>query len=95
MVHISQWGATLGLLRHAADLLPSGGPLFLYGPFDQKGETLAPSNAAFDADLRARNPAWGLRSLEEVARRAEKAGFRLDRVIGMPANNLSVVLTKA
>ena len=95
MVHISPWASTLGLFRHAAGLLPSGGPLFLYGPFHREGEALAPSNAAFDADLRTQNSDWGLRSFEDVARQAEQRGFRLDRVIGMPANNLSVVLTKA
>ena len=94
MVHISPWAATLGLLRHAAALLPGGGPLFLYGPYRREGEALAPSNAAFDADLRARNPAWGLRCLEDVAREAEAVGLVLDRVLAMPANNLSVAFRR-
>jgi len=95
MVHISPWAATLGLLRHAGNLLPNGGPLFLYGPYQRENEALAPSNAAFDADLRARNPAWGLRYLEEVAREAEAVSLKLDRVVAMPANNLSVIFVGA
>jgi len=95
MVHISPWAATLGLLRHAADLLPSGGPLLLYGPYRRAGEVTAPSNEAFDADLRARNPAWGLRQLEDVVGQAEAVGLRLDRVVAMPANNLSVLFVRA
>ena len=95
MVHISPWAATLGLLRHAARLLPAGGPLFLYGPYRRESEELAPSNAAFDADLRGRNPAWGLRCLEDVAREAEAVGLLLERVVAMPANNLSVIFVRA
>ncbi|HWI86719.1 MAG TPA: DUF938 domain-containing protein [Sphingomonas sp.] len=95
MVHISPWAATLGLLRHARTLLPTGGPLFLYGPYQRRNEALAPSNAAFDADLRARNPAWGLRYLEDVTRAAEAVGLKLDRVVAMPANNLSVIFVRA
>jgi len=95
MVHISPWAATLGLLRHAGNLLPTGGPLFLYGPYRRKNEALVPSNAAFDADLRARNSAWGLRCLEDVAGEAEAAGLLLDRVVAMPANNLSIIFVRA
>jgi hypothetical protein len=94
MVHISPWAASLGLLRHAASLLPSAGPLILYGPYRQQNETMAPSNEAFDADLRSRNPEWGIRSLEDVVHEADGAGFRLVRVVTMPANNLSVVLAR-
>ena len=92
MIHISPWAATEGLLRGAARLLAPGAPLFLYGPFLQGGVETAPSNAAFDDSLRARDPEWGLRDLEAVA--AAARGFGLDAVVAMPANNLSVVLRK-
>lgn len=95
MVHISPWAATLGLLRHAADLLPAGAPLVLYGPYVRAGEVTAPSNAAFDADLRARNPEWGLRDLADVERAAQAAGFRHMVLFAMPANNLSVVFRRS
>ncbi len=95
MVHISPWSATLGLLRGAARLLSAGAPLYLYGAYRQAGVETAPSNEAFDESLRARDPEWGVRDLEAVAAEAEARGFALDRVIAMPANNLSVILRKS
>lgn len=94
MIHISPWAATVGLMRGAGRLLTSGAPLYLYGPYHRAEVETAPSNAAFDASLRTRDPDWGLRALEEVVAEAEGQGFRLDKVVPMPANNLSVVLRK-
>lgn len=94
MVHISPWRATLGLLDGAARLLPPGGTLFLYGPYRRAGIPLSESNAAFDADLKARNPDWGLRDLDAVAAAADAAGLTLARVVEMPANNLSVMFAR-
>ncbi|MCK8785535.1 class I SAM-dependent methyltransferase [Roseomonas sp. NAR14] len=95
MIHIAPWAAALGLLRGAARLLPPGGPLFLYGPFRRNGAHTAPSNDAFDRDLRARDPSWGVRDLEDVAAAAAAAGFMVPEVIAMPANNLSLVFRRA
>ncbi len=92
LVHISPWAATLGLLRHAAAVLPAGAPLYLYGPYREAGAHAAASNADFDASLRARNPAWGVRDLEAVAEAAAAQGFGPPGITRMPANNLSVVL---
>ena len=94
-VHISPWAATEGLMRGAGHLLPKGAPLVLYGPFRRAGAALEPSNAAFDADLRMRNPEWGLRLLEAVAACASAQGLVLEQVVAMPANNLTVVFRKA
>ncbi|MBC2668630.1 DUF938 domain-containing protein [Novosphingobium piscinae] len=94
MVHISPWPATLGLFAGAERLLPPGAPLYLYGPYIVTGQPLAPSNAAFDRDLRERDPAWGLRMLDDVLAAAAQAGLALDRIDEMPANNLSVTLRR-
>lgn len=94
MVHISPWSATAGLIRGAGRLLWPGAPLYLYGPYRQAGVETAPSNEAFDQSLRSRDPSWGLRDLEDVVAEAEANGFRLETVVPMPANNLSVVLRK-
>ena len=94
MIHISPWAATAGLLRGAGRLLGSGAPLYLYGPFRQQDVETAPSNEAFDESLRARNPEWGLRALDEVVDAAEGEGFGLNSVVPMPANNLSVLFRK-
>jgi hypothetical protein len=94
MVHISPWPATEGLMRGAGRLLAAGAPLLLYGPYRRGGVATAPSNEAFDESLRARNPAWGLRKLEAVEAEAARQGLRLERVVEMPANNLTVVFRR-
>lgn len=91
MVHISPWSATVGLMRGAARLLSGGGPLYLYGPYFRSDVETAPSNLAFDQSLRARNPSWGLRDLDEVKHLAAENGLRFDRLVEMPANNISLV----
>lgn len=94
MIHISPWAATEGLLRGAAAILPAGAPLYLYGPYCRAGVETAASNVAFDADLRRRDPAWGLRDLADVAAAARAAGFSAPETRDMPANNLSVIFRR-
>ena len=94
VIHISPWSTALGLLRLAGELLPAGGPLALYGPFKRNGRHTAPSNQDFDAMLQARDPAWGVRDLEDVRAAASERGLALDDCIEMPANNLVVVFRR-
>lgn len=91
MVHISPWEATQGLMRNAGRLLPSGGLLYLYGPFRQQNRPTAPSNEEFDHNLKSRNGQWGLRLVEDVAQEASLHALHLDQIIEMPANNLSLL----
>ena len=79
MIHIAPWEATVGLIAGAARLLPADGPLYLYGPYRRDGRHTAPSNEAFDRDLRQRNPAWGVRDLEAVTALAAANGFAARR----------------
>lgn len=95
MVHISPWSSALGLLDGAARLLSKGAPLILYGPWVQAGVSTAPSNLEFDADLKRRNPEWGLRSVEELAAAASVRGIVLKATRAMPANNLMLLLERA
>ena len=94
MVHISPWSATAGLLRGAGRLLGTGAPLCLYGPYRRADVETAPSNEAFDESLKARDPDWGLRDLEAVAAEAATHGLELDRIVEMPANNISAIFRK-
>jgi hypothetical protein len=91
MIHISAWGACLGLMALSDRILPPGGILYLYGPFKQNGEHTSPSNAAFDSSLRAQNPNWGVRDLDDVVEAAKAQNLNLINTYQMPANNLSVV----
>jgi hypothetical protein len=91
MVHISPWRSALGLLDGAASLLPAGGPLILYGPWLNARIETAPSNLAFDADLKSRDPEWGLRKVEDFAVEAQARGLYLVEERTMPANNLMLL----
>lgn len=95
MTHISPWAATLGLMAGAGRALPPGGLLYLYGPFIRDDVDTAPSNLAFVASLKARDPQWGLRRVEDVAAAAAERGLAFDRLIEMPANNLSLLFRRA
>jgi hypothetical protein len=94
MVHISPWSATAGLMAGATRALPSGGRLFLYGPFIESGVPTAPSNVEFDQSLRRRNPEWGLRRLADLRDLGARHGLSLSERISMPANNLVLVFRK-
>lgn len=95
MVHISPWEATLGLFDNAGRALSDGAFVLLYGPYRRGGEHTAESNAQFDASLRARDPRWGVRCLDDVTAAAAARGFTRERVVAMPRDNLCVTFTRA
>jgi SAM-dependent methyltransferase len=94
MLHIAPWSACEALLRGAALHLAPKGVLVIYGPFFVDGEPAAPGNLAFDADLRARDPRWGVRRLADVVDAAHAAGLQLAESIAMPANNRTLVFRR-
>jgi SAM-dependent methyltransferase len=95
MIHISPWSACQGLMRGASRVLRPGGLLVFYGPFFVEGRPTAPSNLAFDASLRERDPAWGVRELGAVTHEALQRGLTRERIVEMPSNNLTVVFRKS
>jgi len=95
LIHIAPWSVCEGLIRGAGQLLSSGGILYLYGPYQEPNKPLVPSNQAFDQFLKVRNPAWGIRCLDQVITFAETQNLKLKKVIPMPANNLSVIFENA
>lgn len=95
VIHIAPWTVALGILAGAARWLPPGAPLILYGPFHRDGRSTSPGNTAFDVDLRARDPSWGIRDLErEIVPAAQTVGLTLAGTHPMPANNQCVVLRR-
>ncbi|MBA3548471.1 MAG: DUF938 domain-containing protein [Nannocystis sp.] len=94
MIHIAPWSACEALLRGAGALLQPGAPLYLYGAMKLDGRFTAPSNADFDASLRARDPSWGVRDLAEVTAAAQAQGLVLEELVPMPANNFSLILRR-
>lgn len=91
MLHIAPWACTAGLMRLAARVLDPKGLLITYGPYLEDEAPTAPSNLAFDADLRARHPDWGLRYIRSVREVARSEGLDLQERVAMPANNLLLV----
>ena len=94
VVHISPWATCMGIVAGAGRILPIGGVLHFYGPFKRGDARITDSNAAFDATLRAHDPAWGIRNLDDIEALATEARLELDQVIEMPANNYSVVFKR-
>jgi len=94
MIHISPWDATGGLMTLAGRTLDPGGLLALYGPFREADVALAPSNAAFDENLKSRDPDWGLRDRDAVVAAARAEGLAITRRIEMPANNIMLLFRR-
>lgn len=94
MLHIAPWSCALGLFDGAARLLPPGAPLVTYGPYRWGGAFTAPSNAAFDDSLRARDPAWGVRDVADLRREAAARGLRLEEEVAMPVNNHTLIFRR-
>ncbi len=92
MIHISPWAATLGLFAGAARL--GADVVITYGPYAMDGDFQAESNVAFDQSLRARNSAWGIRDVKDVAAVAADQGFTHAETVRMPANNLMLIFRK-
>lgn len=92
LIHISPWKCCLGLLAGARRHIRPGGRLIIYGPFRIDGEHTAPSNLAFDEDLRSRDARWGVRDLEAIEDAA--VGFQLEERVEMPANNQILVFRR-
>jgi hypothetical protein len=95
VIHISPWEATHALMAGAGMILPTGGVLVTYGPYMRDGVHTSPSNEAFDASLRARNPLWGVRDIDKVAEVAGREGLVLEEAVPMPANNFTLVWRKS
>ena len=94
MIHIAPWEACRGLMAGSARALRRGGVLLLYGPFMIDGRHTAPSNAAFDASLKAMDPRFGVRDVAAVSQEAALRGLTLKTQVRMPANNLALVLRR-
>ena len=94
MLHISAWTCAVGLLEGASRLLGPGAPLILYGPWIVEGVETAPSNLAFDAELKECDPRWGLRSLADFKVEAAERGLAMEQSRTMPANNAMLLFRR-
>lgn len=86
-LHVMPLDAVAALFGGASSVLRPGGALLVYGPVAIDGEHTSAGNRAFDASLRAENPARGIRDLGELDRFARAAGLLREALVPMPANN--------
>ena len=93
MIHIAPVSALNGLADLAAKAVKDGGQMILYGPF-LFGSESAPSNLDFDASLKRRNAAWGVRELDFVKHIFAKNGFNISKLRDMPKNNFLLGLSR-
>jgi SAM-dependent methyltransferase len=94
VIHIAPWAVAEGVMAAAGRHLRRGGCLVLYGPYAMHGAHTADSNAAFDASLRAQDPQWGVRDTDDIAALAAANGLGVVETVAMPANNLTLVLSR-
>lgn len=94
VLHISPWAVTAGLMRSAGRMLRPDGALLIYGPFARDGDFMSPSNVAFDAALRERDPAWGVRDIRDVETVARGEHLVLEKIAPMPSNNVTLVFRR-
>lgn len=93
VIHITPWAVATGIVRGAAQALEMGGALIFYGPFKEGGRHTGEGNARFDASLRAQDPSWGVRDLDDLTALTDAAGFGPPDIHQMPANNRLVVFS--
>jgi hypothetical protein len=92
--HILSWPQVERMFAGVGSLVPPGGAFALYGPFNYGGKHTSESNARFDAMLRHRDPASGLRDAEAVVALARRHGMALEEDNAMPANNRLLVFRR-
>ena len=94
MIHVAKWSCTIALFKESGKLLKKGQFLILYGPFKIGNKHTSQSNYIFDNSLKMQNDLWGIKNLEEVCYESKKNGFYQEDIIGMPANNFSIIFRK-
>jgi Protein of unknown function (DUF938) len=92
--HIMSWPQVERMFEGIGKL-PTLKIFCLYGPFSYGGKHTSESNARFDAMLRARDPASGVRDFEKINALAERVGFSLAEDNAMPANNRLLVFRRS
>ncbi len=90
-LHIMAWHEVEAFFRGVGRVLAPRGQLAVYGPFRFDGDYTSASNAEFDAYLRRRDPASGIRDFEAVDALAGAEGLALAVNHAMPANNQLLV----
>ena len=92
--HIVAWPLVQRMFALVGQHLPAGGVFAIYGPFNYGGQFTSDSNRAFDAWLRQRDAASGIRDMEAMQALGAQHGLELVQDRAMPANNRTLVFQK-
>jgi len=93
--HIMGWHEVELFFSGVGRLLPDGGILLLYGPFNYSNQFTSESNRVFDQRLRERDPDSGIRDFERLDQLAQREQMVLRNDFQMPANNRLLFWQKA
>jgi hypothetical protein len=93
-LHIMPWPVVKRFFDRLNELTAARASLCIYGPFNYHGQFTSASNQAFDASLKSRDPAMGIRDSEQILKLAQQQGFYLKHDYPMPANNRLLWFTK-
>lgn len=94
MIHISPYKCTIGLFENAGIYLKPDALMITYGPYSKDGKISPESNVEFDLSLKARNPSWGLREINDLIKLGDHNNLHLMDIIDMPANNKTLIWKK-
>lgn len=86
-LHIMGWPQVQALFAGLPAVMAPDALLVVYGPFNRDGHFTSESNRAFDAMLRERDAASGIRDAEAVDALAASVGLQLLDDVALPANN--------
>lgn len=92
--HIMSVEAVGKMFQLVAKVLQPNGLFVLYGPFRRFGRFDTNSNAQFDANLRSRDPAMGIRDLEYLDSLAVKQDLWRESLYRVPSNNRVLIWKK-
>lgn len=95
VIHIAPFAVARGIFRGAAEVLDRDGQLILYGPFRIHGRHVSEGNVTFDGRLRAQDPSWGIRDIDDLEPLAVAGGLALREMVEMPANNRILIWARA
>lgn len=93
LLHLIPMAAVQTVLAEGCAALGPGGSFLIYGPFLRDGQATSEGDAAFDASLRAQDPAIGYKDVADISDALRGHGLRVHRH-DMPANNLMLVARK-
>lgn len=81
--------------RGVARILPDDGCLILCGPFRFSGKFKEQSTRELDTSVRAQNPEWGVRDVDDLCKLGQSVGVDLEGTVPLQGNNHCLVFERS